>query len=406
MTGVLLAREIDHSEDEVAFDSEALSEAQLNILRQETGLLVCEVDFLSVTSSPNTYGIFNIDVPELCTRIVNRDFISLPSKRCSYSPWRNNPQPHYARLISSNVRLLNEPIYYKGAKDTKTKQEARVSHVSLYSTELQSTQRTGLQKPVYELVLPAEFSQQQPPSGIVPLATPRALKGLAEILQEQTSFSHRYNARDSANEPIRGTRHGAFVCAEIKPASAIVPRGTEIFLSARGSCSLERPKPEKGNSVKGMTSPSLFLQNSETVGSENHLSKPDVRKIAKAYPRIPVRGHKSSGISQTTEVDVGCPAGEEPFISYNEMAFDRWGGCYLLPVGSSPILSFRNTNAKLAEIHDIVAYDRTLWPVRVTQKNMQFTEAKKQLRSCLALKEDCLETALDSEVPLKVVCTT
>ncbi|KAM6139345.1 LOW QUALITY PROTEIN: ciliary microtubule inner protein 6 [Phoenicopterus ruber ruber] len=221
--------------------------------------------------------------------------------------WRNNP-PYYVRLISSNVRLLNEPIPSMGAKDTKTKQ---------------STQRTDLQKPVYELVLPAEFSQQQLSCGIVPLATPGASKGLPEILQEQTSFSCRYNARDSADEPIQGKRHGAFVCAEIKPASAIVPKGTEIFLSAKGSCSLERPKPEKGNSVKSrMTSPNLFLQNSETVGSENHL-KPDVREIAKAYPRIPVRGHKSSGISQTTKVDVGCPAREEPFTSYNEMAFNR-----------------------------------------------------------------------------------
>ncbi|XP_009317917.1 PREDICTED: LOW QUALITY PROTEIN: uncharacterized protein C2orf73 homolog [Pygoscelis adeliae] len=84
----------------------------------------------------------------------------------------------------------------------------------------------------------------------VPFATPRASKGLPEILQEQTSFRHRHNARDSANEPIRGKRHGAFVCAEIKPASSIVPKGTEIFLSARGSCSLEQPKTEKGNLVK------------------------------------------------------------------------------------------------------------------------------------------------------------
>uniref|UniRef100_A0A8C3EJJ8 Uncharacterized protein n=1 Tax=Corvus moneduloides TaxID=1196302 RepID=A0A8C3EJJ8_CORMO len=53
-----------------------------------------------------------------------------------------------------------------------------------------------------------------------------------------------------------------------------------------------------------MTSPTFFLQNSwETVGSENHLSKPDVREIAKAYPRIPAGGHKSSRISQTAEVD-------------------------------------------------------------------------------------------------------
>ncbi|KAM6272135.1 LOW QUALITY PROTEIN: ciliary microtubule inner protein 6 [Spheniscus humboldti] len=239
--------------------------------------------------------------------------------------WRNNPQPHYAILITSNVRLLNEPVYYMGAEDTKTIQKAHIrcqnglstslvpaesSHMYHYTPPIQSTQRTDLQKPRGRVMRR------------VPFAAPRASKGLPEILQEQTSFLHRHNARDSANEPI-GKRHGAFVCAEIKPASAIVPKGTEIFLSARGSCSLEQPKTEKGNLVKSMTSPSLFLQNSETVGSENHLSKPDVREIAKAYPRIPVRGHKSSGVSQTTEVDVGCPAGEEPFISYNEMAFDR-----------------------------------------------------------------------------------
>ncbi|XP_010159835.1 PREDICTED: uncharacterized protein C2orf73 homolog [Eurypyga helias] len=64
-----------------------------------------------------------------------------------------------------------------------------------------------------------------------------------EILQEQNSSGHRYDARDSADEPVRGKGHGAFVCAEIKPA--------------------KRPKPEKGNSVKSrMTSPRLFLQNS------------------------------------------------------------------------------------------------------------------------------------------------
>ncbi|KAM4904232.1 LOW QUALITY PROTEIN: ciliary microtubule inner protein 6 [Sylvia borin] len=116
----------------------------------------------------------------------------------------------------------------------------------------------------------------------------KASKGLLELLQEQTSFSHWYNARESGNEPIRG---------KIKPMSAIAPKGTEILPSARGSCSPERPKTEKGNSMKSMTSPTFFLQNSETLGSEN-LSKPDVREIAKAYPRIPAGGHKSSGISQ------------------------------------------------------------------------------------------------------------
>lgn len=103
------------------------------------------------------------------------------------------------------------------------------------------------------------------------------------------------------------------VCRDKTSKWSIVPKGTEIFLSAGGSCSTEQPKTEKGNSVESrVTSPSLFLQNSqETVGSENHLSKPDVRATAKAYSKIPGRGHESSGVSQTTEVSA-CPAGEEP----------------------------------------------------------------------------------------------
>lgn len=38
----------------------------------------------------------------------------------------------------------------------------------------------------------------------VPLAGPRASRGLPEVLQEQSSHSRRHKARDAANEPIRG----------------------------------------------------------------------------------------------------------------------------------------------------------------------------------------------------------
>uniref|UniRef100_A0A803XL81 Uncharacterized protein n=1 Tax=Meleagris gallopavo TaxID=9103 RepID=A0A803XL81_MELGA len=58
--------------------------------------------------------------------------------------------------------------------------------------------------------------------------------------------------------------------------------------------------------------------------SENHLSKPDVRETAKAWPRIPVRGHESSGVSQTTEVDVyrrSSPSCGNPPISTSFTSF-------------------------------------------------------------------------------------
>lgn len=38
----------------------------------------------------------------------------------------------------------------------------------------------------------------------VPLAGPRASRGLPEVLQEQSSHSRRHKARDAANEPIQG----------------------------------------------------------------------------------------------------------------------------------------------------------------------------------------------------------
>lgn len=103
------------------------------------------------------------------------------------------------------------------------------------------------------------------------------------------------------------------VCTDKANEWSVAPERTEIFPSAGGSCSAEQPETEKGDSVKSwMTSPTFFLQNSwETLGSANHLSKPDVREIAEAYPRIPAGAHRTSGVSQAAEVDVGCPAGEE-----------------------------------------------------------------------------------------------
>ncbi|KAM7172212.1 ciliary microtubule inner protein 6 [Macrochelys suwanniensis] len=274
---------------------------------------------------PNTYRIFNTDIPEINMRPekVNGEYIPKKNKQSfqhSYLPeWRNNPQPRYAKLINTNVRFLNEPIYYMETEGTMAKKhhwwpsgEPCVYHYSP-PYDRQSTQRNDFQKPTCTLSSPTKYSSKlQPSCGIVPLAIPST--SLPKILQERTSFIHQYNARKSPNEPIRGKRHGAFVWTEIKPVSGpIVPQGTEVFLSARGSCSLEQPKTEKGNSVESqMTSPSLCLQNSqETLGCETHLSKPDVREAAKAYPRIPVRAQKSSDISQATEVDVICPAGEQ-----------------------------------------------------------------------------------------------
>ncbi|XP_075781596.1 ciliary microtubule inner protein 6 isoform X2 [Pelodiscus sinensis] len=77
---------------------------------------------------PDTYRIFNTDMPEVSMRIekINGECIPQKNKNSfqeSYLPeWRNNPQPHYAKLINTNVRFLNEPIYYMETEGTMTKQ--------------------------------------------------------------------------------------------------------------------------------------------------------------------------------------------------------------------------------------------------------------------------------------------
>ncbi|XP_019363626.1 PREDICTED: uncharacterized protein C2orf73 homolog isoform X1 [Gavialis gangeticus] len=270
----------------------------------------------------DTSRVFYLDMPEPVKRLekLNREH-KLHEPPCSPER-RNHPYPRYAKVIDCDVRFLNEPIVYMETKNTMKKEDhwwpTGKSHIQHYnpSYDRQTTQRTDFQNPACKLTCPPKYICKIPPScGIVPLANPKPPESLPKILQEQISFNHQYNSRVTPNEPIRGKRHGAFVWTEIKPESGpIVPKGTEVFQSARGSRSLGQPKTEKGNSVESrMTSPSYCLQNSRgPLGSETRLSKPDVRAAAKACPSIPARGRRSSSISQTTEVNVIHPAREEP----------------------------------------------------------------------------------------------
>ncbi|EMP23882.1 Putative protein C2orf73 like protein [Chelonia mydas] len=156
---------------------------------------------------------------------VNGEYIPKKNKQSfqhSYLPeWRNNPQPRYAKLINTNVRFLNEPIYYMETEGTMAKKhhwwpsgEPCVYHYSP-PYDRQSTQRNDFQKPTCTLSSPTKYSSKlQPSCGIVPLAIPRTSTSLPAILQERTSFIHQYNARKSPNEPIRGKtpyhgKHGA-----------------------------------------------------------------------------------------------------------------------------------------------------------------------------------------------------
>ncbi|XP_046713941.1 uncharacterized protein C2orf73 homolog isoform X2 [Silurus meridionalis] len=74
----------------------------------------------------NTYRIFNEKVPEQ----LNPDDAYKDNKYASRAPemtellkTHNNPQPHNVKIISTNVRFLNEPILYMETETTKGEQD-------------------------------------------------------------------------------------------------------------------------------------------------------------------------------------------------------------------------------------------------------------------------------------------
>ncbi|XP_004436700.1 PREDICTED: uncharacterized protein C2orf73 homolog [Ceratotherium simum simum] len=220
----------------------------------------------------------------------------------------------YAKFINTNARTCNEPVPYIDPKKGPEEQGDWWSHGKGLEHPFQppydtkSTQRSDFQKPTCPLVLPVKHSKLQKPScGIVPLASPDASAELQKNFIERISFIHQYDARKTPNEPIRGKRHGVFVQTEIKPGSRpIVPKGTEVFLNAPGSCwSEQSEKTEKGNSAESkMISPSLCRQNSlELLETKTHLSETDVREAAKACPRSPETREKTADVFQTAAVN-------------------------------------------------------------------------------------------------------
>ncbi|XP_067845099.1 uncharacterized protein C2orf73-like isoform X2 [Heptranchias perlo] len=257
------------------------------------------------TESPNPAGIFN-KVHDGCK----------PLPQCPRSPNRNKPQPHYARYIRTNSRFINEPFAYMETEATMSKPFQWMTHESPFLTQhippysLESTQRHDFQnftsKP-HPQTRHGCNPNKYPCSGIVPQVDPSELLSPPKVYRECISFIHQYDARKYPNEPIRGKRHGAFVCTQINPQSGkIAPRGEETFLVTGGSHSLEQLKDEKGNLGENiLASPKPSSMNSQQMlCSGTCLSKPDLEEAAKAYPRIPAEGQNSLQ-SQADEVHSG-----------------------------------------------------------------------------------------------------
>ncbi|XP_072907073.1 ciliary microtubule inner protein 6-like [Hemitrygon akajei] len=253
----------------------------------------CGEQAVSSQLNPNPSGIFS--------RI--QDSTKCLSQR-PRSPNRHKPQPHYARCIRTNSRFINEPFAYMETKATMSDQfqwmthetPSLMQHIPSYS--LESTQRHDFQNLVSKPNPQTRHGcnpNKYPCSGIVPQVDTSELVSPPRVYREFISFIHQYDARKYPNEPIRGKRHGAFVCTEINSQSGkIAPRGTETFLVTRGSHSLEHLK-EKGNLRKN----TLASARPSSTNSQQMLclgtclSKPDPEETAKGYPRIPAEGQSS-----------------------------------------------------------------------------------------------------------------
>ncbi|XP_059504503.1 uncharacterized protein C2orf73-like isoform X2 [Stegostoma tigrinum] len=237
-----------------------------------------------VNSIPNTSGIFHN------LHDGTKAFLQRPR-----SPNRNKPQPHYARYIRSNTRFINEPFAYMEAEDTLPEQLHWMKHESPFLTQrvsaysLESTQRHDYQKITAEAHAQTRHGcnpNKYPCSGIVPQVDPRELLTPPKNCKEYISFIHQYDARKCPNEPIRGKRHGAFVCTQINSQSGkIAPKGEKAFLVTEGSHSLEQLKEEKGNMGEDiLASPKPSSVNfQQMLCSGTCLSKPDPEEAAKAY---------------------------------------------------------------------------------------------------------------------------
>ncbi|XP_066468015.1 uncharacterized protein C2orf73 homolog [Tiliqua scincoides] len=268
---------------------------------------------------PDSFRTFNIELPGR-NNVLER--IHSDNKPKKQEPryileWRNNPQPQFAKCITSNARFFNEPIIYMITEDTKDKQDQWWPSCEPVRPcppkppyDKQSTQRTDFQKPSCRLSRPVKYSSTLLPSqGIVPLACPRTQTSLPRIFQEQLSFKYQYNSRATPCVPYQGKKLGSFIWTEITPKGETVLEGMKTVPCAEGSGSLGQPKTEKGHSVEScMTSP--LLDSQETPDSSTHLSKTDISEGAKTEPRASEKREESAGNSQTTAVSPPC--GEAP----------------------------------------------------------------------------------------------
>ncbi|KAJ6667028.1 hypothetical protein lerEdw1_019031 [Lerista edwardsae] len=268
--------------------------------------------------------------------------------------WRNNPQPHHAKIIVSNARFYCEPVLFMVTEETKTKQDQWWPTGETVGPcrpkpayDKQTTQRSDFQRPSCRLSRPVKHSSTLAPCrGIVPLVCPRTPTSLPKIFQEEISFKYQYNARATPCVPYQGKKIGAIVLTEIKPPrEEAVPEGTKTLPFVEGSRSLGQPKSEKGHSVEScMTSPCLPQPDSqETPDSKAHLSKTDISAGAKAEPRASEQ--ESAGNSQTSGAESSPPCGEAPSEPPRKESFDKLQEP-LPPIHTSEQSSVKNSGSR------------------------------------------------------------
>ncbi|XP_078260961.1 ciliary microtubule inner protein 6-like [Rhinoraja longicauda] len=313
--------------------------------------LVCRERTVSSRLNANSSGIFG--------RV--QDSTKCPSQH-PRSPIRHKPQPHYVRYIRTNSRFINEPFAYMETEATMSNQFQWMKHETpilmrhIPSYSLETTQRHDFQNFVCKPDPQTRHGcnpNKYPCSGIVPQVDPNELISPPKVYREFISFVHQYDARKYPNEPIRGKRHGAFVCTEINsPSGKIAPRGAETFLVTGGSHSLGHLK-ENGNLRKNILASPRPCSNSQQMPcSGTCLSKPGPEETAKGYPRIPAE-RQCSLWPQEDEARSRFGAEQQIAVESTLPTKQKGNGSgTMLPPSPSPAATLLQTNSSLVPINN------------------------------------------------------
>ncbi|XP_078000650.1 uncharacterized protein LOC144453251 [Glandiceps talaboti] len=213
------------------------------------------------------------------------------------SPDRNNrPHPGDVGFLRQNVALLNEPICYVDTKGTRREQsDWWPSRTSSEPMKKPTYSKASTMRSDYEYSDKSKSAgltrhgcnpHTDAAHGIVPINGLYPKKG-PRLLVEHISYEHQYDSRNSANNPVRGKRHGSFVwdiLHPVNPPADYVPTPPSSSVTSPHASSGTLNLPSMSTHVKNQSSQQGTQQN----GSLNSPMYGDGRPTAGAGGMPPV----------------------------------------------------------------------------------------------------------------------